>query len=91
MLGQRRFIEILDGVVEQPVPVHLGAQPQEYATEANRGPVHHHELARRLDAAQTLEFLLLSLIINGHDCPQPMTQMQSHPETVHTLETCAQM
>ena len=49
--GQRVDIEIVDHAVEQAVPVHLGAQPHEDGAQADRGPVHQHELARRFHAA----------------------------------------
>ena len=44
-------IEVGDQLHEQPVPVHLCLQVQEHRAQADRGPVHEHELARRRDAA----------------------------------------
>ena len=50
--GQRRFVEILDQLVEQAVPVDLGLQMHEHRAEPDRGPVHKHKLARRPNPAE---------------------------------------
>ena len=42
------YIEILDKLVENAVPVNLGFEVQENRAKAQRGAVHQHKLARRV-------------------------------------------
>src|SRR6185312_5985666 len=49
---QDRHVEILDQLVEEPVPVDLGGEVEEDRAEADRRAVHEDELARRADAAE---------------------------------------
>ena len=57
-VGKRLAVEIIDQVMEQIVPVHLGAEMHEHRSETDGGAVHQHELTRRPDAADTLQFAM---------------------------------
>jgi len=51
-------VEIVDQIMEQAVPVHLGAKMHEHRAEPDRRPIHQHEFARRADAADALQFAM---------------------------------
>src|SRR5689334_9952743 len=53
--GEYRFVEILDQLVKQAVPVDLRLQVQEHRSEPDRRPVHEDKGARRRDAAETAQ------------------------------------
>src|SRR5215469_16618169 len=52
------FVEIVDQLVEQPVPIDLGAQVPEHRTQPDCGAVHKDKGARRGDATEPANILV---------------------------------
>src|SRR6516162_9636134 len=61
--GERRFVEIVDQLVEEPVPVDLSSEMHEHRAEADRCAVHKDELPRRSDPTKTANIAVDAL---GH-------------------------
>ena len=57
-VGKPLAIEIVDQIMEQVVPVHLGTKMHEHRSKTNGGTVHQHEFARRPDAADPLQLAM---------------------------------
>src|SRR6185437_8228672 len=53
--GEDLFVEIVDQLVEQAVPIDARLQMQEYRSQADRGVVHKDKGARRRDAAKAAD------------------------------------
>src|SRR5436309_3051761 len=54
-VGQDLFVEIVDQLMEQAVPINARLQMQEHRSEADRGAVHKDKGARRRDAAKAAD------------------------------------
>ena len=55
---QRRFVEIVDQLVEEAVPVDLRLQMHEHRAQPDRGSIHKDKGARRRDPAQAPDVLM---------------------------------
>src|SRR6185312_10543229 len=56
--GQFCLVEIVDQLMEHPVPVDLRPEVHEHRAQPDRRAVHEHEGARRRDATETADVLV---------------------------------
>jgi len=59
--GERCFVEIIDQLMEEPIPVDLGLEMHEHRTEPDRGTIHEHELTWRSDPAEPADIAVYAL------------------------------
>ena len=91
--GEALFVETVDQVVEEPVPIDLGVEVHEDRSQPDCGAIHEHEFARHLDAAKPLQLgvhLLRHLATIGAggllDGPPPVFQQRRIDEPRPQIE-----